>query len=85
MASRCIRLTRIHAIQWFGYCDTFDIRVESHANALAFYQRLREANRGLGCHFFEGVVMNRADSAYPVQFRSATEEFRGWVKHRFVT
>jgi len=25
MASRCIRLTRIHAIQWFGYCDTFDI------------------------------------------------------------
>ncbi len=26
MVSRCIRLTRIHAIQWFGYCDTFDIR-----------------------------------------------------------
>ena len=26
MASRCIKLTRIHAIQWFGYCDTFDIR-----------------------------------------------------------
>lgn len=25
MGSRCIRLTRIHAIQWFGYCDTFDI------------------------------------------------------------
>ncbi len=25
MASRCIRLTRIHAIQWFGYCDTFEI------------------------------------------------------------
>lgn len=24
--SRCIRLTRIHAIQWFGYCDTFDIQ-----------------------------------------------------------
>lgn len=30
MASRCIRLTRIHAIQWFGYCDTFDI----HGNLL---------------------------------------------------
>lgn len=30
MASRCIRLTRIHAIQWFGYCDSFDI----HGNLL---------------------------------------------------
>lgn len=30
MADRCIRLTRIHAIQWFGYCDTFDI----HGNLL---------------------------------------------------
>ena len=28
--------------------------------------------------------MKRADSIYPVQMRSATEEFRGWVKHRFV-
>lgn len=26
MSSRCIKLTRIHAIQWFGYCDTFDIQ-----------------------------------------------------------
>lgn len=26
MSSRCIQLTRIHAIQWFGYCDTFDIQ-----------------------------------------------------------
>jgi len=30
MASRCIRLTRMHAIQWFGYCDTFDV----HGNLL---------------------------------------------------
>ena len=60
-------------------------RADSHADALAFYQRLREANRVLGCDFFEGVVMKRADSPYPVQLRSATEEFRGWVKHRFLT
>ena len=60
-------------------------RTDSHAAALAFYQRLRDANRVLGCDFFEGVVMKRADSPYPVQFRSATEEFRGWVKHRFLT
>ncbi len=60
------------------------VRVESHAHALAFYQRLREANRSLGCNFFEGLVMKRADSVYPVQMRSATEEFRGWAKHRFL-
>ena len=42
------------------------------------------SNRALGCDFFEGVVMKRADSAYPAQLRSATEEFRGWVKHRFL-
>ena len=61
------------------------IRAESHADALAFYQRLRDANRALRCDFFEGVVMRRADAAYPVQLRSATEEFRGFVKHRFLT
>ena len=60
-------------------------RADSHAIALVYYQRLRDVNRVLGCDFFEGVVMKRADSAYPVQFRSATEEFRGWVKHRFLS
>ena len=61
------------------------LRADSHADALAFYQRLREANRALGCDFFEGVVMKRADSPYPVQLRSATEEFPRWAKHRFLT
>ena len=59
-------------------------RVVSQADALAFYERLRVANRVLGCDFFEGVVMKRAESVYPVQLRSATEECRGWCKHRFV-
>ena len=59
-------------------------RVDSHADALDYYQRLRDANRVLGCDFFEGVVMKRAHSIYPVQLRSATEECRGWCKHRFV-
>ena len=61
------------------------MRADSHADALAFYQRLREANRALRCDFFEGVVMKCAGSAYPVQLRSATEEYRGWCKHRFLT
>lgn len=61
------------------------MRADSHPDALAFYQRLREANRALRCDFFEGVVMKRAESIYPVQLRSASEEFRGFVKHRFRT
>lgn len=60
------------------------LRVDSYADALTFYQRLRAANRSLGCDFFEGVVMKRGEFAYPVQLRSATEECRGWVKHRFL-
>jgi ATP-dependent DNA ligase len=59
-------------------------RVASQSDALAFYERLRAANRVLGCDFFEGVVMKRADSIDPVQLRSDTEECRGWIKHRFV-
>jgi hypothetical protein len=58
---------------------------DSRADAITLYHRLREANRGLRCDFFEGIVMKRADSTYPVQLRSATEEFRGWAKHRFLT
>ena len=65
-------------------CLAPTLRVESHDTALAFYQRLRDANRVLRCDFFEGVVMKRADAAYPVQLRSSTEEFRGWSKHRFL-
>ena len=33
------------------------MRADSHADALAFYQRLREANRALRCDFFEGILM----------------------------
>jgi ATP-dependent DNA ligase len=60
------------------------MRADSHADALAFYQRLRDANRTLRCDFFEGVVMKQAGSAYPVQSRSAKEECRWWVKRRFL-
>ena len=56
---------------------THTLRTDSHAHALAFYHRLREANRVLRGDFFEGVVMKRADSIYPVELRSATEECRG--------
>jgi hypothetical protein len=73
------------AVQCGAVVLTPTMRADSHADALAFYQRLRDANRALRCDFFEGVVMKRADSAYPMQLRSATEEFRAWAKHRFLT
>ena len=41
------------------------MRVDDHADALAFYQRLREVPRAVVCDFFEAMVMKRADSAYP--------------------
>ena len=63
---------------------TPNLRVATQGDVLAFYERLRAANRVLGCDFFEGVVMKRADSIYPVQLRSITEEYRGWCKHRFI-
>jgi len=70
-------------------CDavvlTPTMRADSHADAIALYQRLRAANRALRCDFFEGVVMKRAESIYTVQLRSATEACRGWCKHRFLT
>jgi len=54
-----------------------------HNAVLAFYTVLRESNHTLGAPFFEGVVMKKGDSPYPVQLRSPTEEFRGWSKHRW--
>jgi ATP-dependent DNA ligase len=54
------------------------------ADAPAVYARLRELNQFWRAPFYEGIVMKRTDSIYPIQTRSATEEFAGWVKHRFL-
>ena len=53
--------------------------------ALAFYRSLRDINRRLHADFFEGVVMKRGGSPYPVQLRSDSEECRALIKHRFLT
>jgi hypothetical protein len=56
-----------------------------------FVEERKASKRGtdhfspLGSPFYEGVVMKRANSPYPIQLRSDSEEFRGWVKHRFLT
>ena len=59
------------------------LRTETQTDALNFYLRLKSRESSIGVRFFEGVVMKRADSPYPVQLRRAKEEFRCWVKHRF--
>lgn len=41
-------------------CRTRAKRTHGQCRA-AFYERLREANRVLGCDFFKGVVMTRAN------------------------
>ena len=52
--------------------------------ALRLYESLRSINRAARADVFEGVVMKRGGSLYPVQLRSATEESRCLIKHRFV-
>jgi len=41
-------------------------------------------NTDLGETVFEGVVMKKADSLYPIQTRSPDTRFPYWIKHRFV-
>ena len=46
---------------------------------------LQQANKNLGCIFYEGVVTKRVASLYPKQNRSPSEETPDWIKHRFTT
>jgi hypothetical protein len=52
--------------------------------ALRFYESLLLVNRQARADVFEGVVMKRGGSLYPVQLRSAGEESRCLVKHRWL-
>jgi hypothetical protein len=50
---------------------------------LEFYYRLKRLNAEWRCPFYEGDVVKRTDSLYPLQLRSAILEFAGWMKHRW--
>jgi hypothetical protein len=52
--------------------------------AIWLYESLRSVNRAAQAEVFEGVVMKRGGSLYPVQLRSAGEESRCLVKHRWL-
>lgn len=65
----------VHSVPWFDG--------ESGLGPDVLWQRLQEENTRLRCQFYEGLVAKRADSRYPIQLRSPSEEFPFWVKHRW--
>lgn len=52
-------------------------------NPKGMWDACRAANCTLGAVFYEGIVMKRLDSLYPIQLRSAEETTPAWVKHRW--
>jgi len=57
---------------------------DNNGAALRLYHSLQSVNRAARADVFEGVVMKRGGSLYPVQLRSAGEESRCLVKHRWL-
>ena len=57
---------------------------ETNGKALQLYRSLEAINRSVLADVFEGVGMKRGGSLYLVQLRSATEESRALIKHRFL-
>jgi len=51
--------------------------------AVNWYEQLKQINQHWNADFYEGVIAKRAGSLYPLQTRSAKEEFRSWVKFRW--
>jgi ATP-dependent DNA ligase len=84
-----VEIERLSLGEWISFPENAvllspSIRDEGDA-VMQFYAGLREINRHLKADFFEGVVMKRGGSPYPVQLRSETEECRAWCKHRFLS
>jgi hypothetical protein len=52
-------------------------------NAEALWETMRDTNKVLGVEYFEGLVAKHADSHYPIQLRSSSDECSFWVKHRW--
>ena len=57
---------------------------DTNGQALQLYRSLEAINRSVLADVFEGVVMKRAVSTYPVQLRSPDEKCRFWQKHRYL-
>lgn len=59
--------------------------VDTKDSAIApeLWEKLKGFNADHGAEFYEGIVMKRLTSHYPIQIRSPREEFAGWMKHRW--
>ena len=47
------------------------------------WDTLQQANKVLGCEFYEGLVLKKATSNYPMQLRSPDVECPDWLKSRW--
>jgi len=47
------------------------------------WESMQLNNKGLNVEYFEGLVAKHADSHYPIQLRSSSDECSFWVKHRW--
>jgi hypothetical protein len=63
--------------------DVFILPTVEAAHASTLYANLVASNAALGAEFYEGLVAKKAGSLYPIQLRSATQEFPEWAKHRW--
>jgi len=52
-------------------------------NAESLWETMKDTNKVLGTEYFEGLVAKHADSHYPIQLRSSSDECSFWVKHRW--
>ena len=54
------------------------------AAAPLVWHELQQANKVLGCDFYEGIVSYRANARYAKQLVSSSQETSSLVKHRFI-
>jgi hypothetical protein len=45
---------------------------------------LQQANKDLGCRFYEGLVAYNMHGAYPIQLFNPLKETGNWIKYRFI-
>ena len=50
---------------------------------LDIWANLQQHNADAGCEFYEGFVMKKAGSIYPMQLRKPKDKCHVWVKHRW--
>jgi hypothetical protein len=86
LPDNCVRLTMSYrddgALARVGdFCEAE--RLTNRGDWHGLWDILQECNRVLGCDFYEGLIAKRADSLYPLQLRSASEEYPYWMKHRW--